>query len=288
MPYMRRIIFAAFLLLTISLTACSTRRGFVSAYAKDALQSNEHRVSSREDLQRVLRQRTHDHDELWVKSGITVHSSNTSQKVFFTSVVMYQAPDKLRFAGSRVPVGTLFDVLLLGERAMVFFNREGTLFVGSADELAEKSGAIGGLSPQDLVSAALIQQQLKDVLESHQPCLVEPQGPDHLLVATRRSNHQNIFFMVRRADGLVQETLVRNAAGEDQLRIRYRKYEMVEDGETKVLEPFPTEMELEIASQGVTISAEVGEYRLHPKLNFSPQRARRTYPMSAMQFSEDF
>ncbi|MEO8376310.1 MAG: hypothetical protein ABI579_01455, partial [Candidatus Sumerlaeota bacterium] len=241
---MRHIIFALFIITMFLLTACRTQGGFVSAYHKDTLYTDQQHVATREDLLRVLQGRTYAHDTLWVKSGITVRQEESSRKVFFTSVVMYQAPDKLRFAGSRVPIGTLFDVLLLGDRAMVFFNREGTLFVGSAEELAAKSGAIGGLSPRDLVSAALIQQQLKAVLESDQPCVVEPQGAGHLLVATQRSNDQNIFFMVRQADGLVEEALVRDAAGAEQLRIRYKKYELIEDEEAKTQEPFPTEMEL--------------------------------------------
>ncbi|MCC6546395.1 DUF4292 domain-containing protein [Candidatus Sumerlaeota bacterium] len=285
---MRHAILPIVLIIVISLTACRTQQGFVSAYPRGALTTDQQRVASREDLTRVLARRTHQHDDLWVKSGITIRSEGSSRKAFFTSIVMYQAPDKLRFAGSRVPIGTLFDVLLLGDRAMVYFNRDGNLFVGSADELAKKSSAIGGLSPRDLVSAALIQQQLQSVLESDQPCVVEPQGEGHLLVATQRENSQNLFFMVRRIDGLVEEALIRNADGGEQLRIRYTKYEMVGDPETKRQEPLPSEMKLELRSEGVVIDAEVDEYRLQPKLNFTPQRARRTYPLSSMQFSEDF
>ena len=256
----------------------------MSAYDPVTLRDNSMAVNSREELLQLLRARTREHAELWVKASVTIRQQESSRKDFFTAIAMYRAPDKIRFGGSRVPIGTLFDVLLDGDRAVIYFNREGSLFVGSIDELAEKAEAIGGLSPRDLVSAVLMQQQLLDVLSSGDPVTVEPTA-EHLLVATRRNSGQQCLFMVRRQDGLVEEVLLRDEQGEETLRVRYQEYQLVADQEAR--EPLPSRMKLEVRSQGVTIDADVVEYRLEPKLNdkaFLPPRAKRTYPMKALQF----
>lgn len=270
----------------VLLVSCGARRGFVSAYDAKALDSGAFRADSREQLTSVLEARTQQHDMLWTKWNVTIHETATGGKQFFTAVAMFQAPDRVRFGGSRVPMGTVFDVLLNGNKAYLYFNREGKLFAGTIDELSQKTSAIGGLSPRDLVAAVLMQEQLLSMLRSGTPPEVLESG-EHLLVAGRHARtRQDLLLMVRRADGLVEEAVVASAQGEEQLRIRYLAYELVENEDLGTREPLPSRMRLEVRREGVTIEAESREYRLAPKFPeaaFLPPRARETLPLSSLQ-----
>lgn len=277
------------LLVPIALLASCAGGGkrFESAWSASDLKTGAYRTETVEDFRAALEKRTQKHSELWVKADVLVKRESKAGKEFFTAKAMHRAPDRIRLSGSRNPVGTVFDVLILGQEAHMYFPREGQRFDGTLAELTAKSAAIGGFGPGQLVSAVLVSQELRDRFEGNVPVGAVPQDDEHLLLASRDSKGKQLFWLVRRADGLIEEVLVRDAAGAEELRIRYRSYRMEKDQVTGAEEPLPHRFTIHVAREGVTVEATVGEYRIGtplPEKAFEVPRAREVNPMRLLKF----
>lgn len=272
------------------LSACPGRRGgFTSPYEAGALEKGAFAVSNLEELRAALLERTGRHGEIWMRSDVTITREGERGRDFFTALVLYREPELFRLRGSRIPVGTVFDVLLSGDEAYLHFNREGQLFVGTLEELASKAGLIGGLTPRDLVSAVLVQQNLSEWLASPMHQVAWRDGGEHLLVASRHpANGRQILWLVRKDDALVREVLIRSPRGEEELRIEFLRYQL-ESADEGAAEPFPADFVFTVPGRGVVIRSEGAEYKVAPGLDdraFAPPRARDVYPLSSLHFEE--
>lgn len=262
---------------------------FVTPYDPVQIATGAVSVQSLDDLRAALSARTNHHEQLWVRSDVTIEQEGRSGRDFFTALVLYQEPDMFRLRGSRVPIGTLFDVLLREDQATLHFPREGRMFVGDIDTLAEKASAIGGLTPRDLVTAVLVQHHLSALLNDPSRRVAWSDRGSHLLLASRHhGSGRHFFWLVRKDDGLVEEMLIRTPLGREELRVRYLGYTLLGDGEGGP-EPFPTDFQFVVPGEGLEISSAGSEYRLNPGLSpraFEQPDAREVYPLAALQFEE--
>lgn len=272
----------------LMLASCAKSERFSSAWPESELRGGALRVETVEDFRRALESRTQPHEELWVKAGVIVRRESKSGKDLFTARAMHRAPDRIRLSGSRNPVGTVFDVLIVGKQAHMFFPREGQRFDGTLEELTAKTSAIGGFGPQQLVSAVLVSQELRGRFEAGQAIGAVPKDADRMLLATRdAATRKELFWLVRRADALVEEVLVRSPEGAEELRILYRDYRLHRAEGSELSEPLPERFEILMAREGITVAVDVDEYRLGtplPSKAFEVPRAREVAPMRLLQF----
>lgn len=273
-------------LLALSLSACGGRKaGFESPYEKDLIAAEVFAVNNRAQLEAALAERTEPMDQLWVRFGTTVRQEGDRVAPSFTTIAMYRAPESIMLGISRFELGTIFSILIEGEDVSFYANREKRMFVGTLDELAEKTALIGGLPPRDLVAAVTIQRDLYEALTSGRPVSVLDQG-SHLLVAARHpTTRRQYFWLVRKADALVQEVLIRTPEGIEETRVHYREYGLFENATTGEQHPYPERLTLRVPIQDITVEADVKEYRLGTELPpFRLPRARETYPLSRLNF----
>jgi hypothetical protein len=264
---------------------------FRSPYADEELMTGVYRVAEPEDLAAAMTTRFQPHEELWVKADVVIRDRAANEKDFFTAKAMYRRPSNLRMSGSRTPIGTIFDLLIVRDDAWITFPREGQSYVGSVVELTEKLGTIGGLGPEQLVAAVLVHQDLIDRINSGVPYSVKIKDRDHLLMATRDPKTLRQFiWTIRRDDGLVDEILVRSHSGVPELQVFYHEYRMVENESTGVTEPFPYDFTIYVPRNNVMVNTDVSEYKMDeplPSRAFEPVKAREVYPLSALRFEED-
>ncbi len=271
-------------------TSCRGPRGFVTPYDSAAIREGRTAAEDRDMLLARLRERAPYPTELWFRSRVNVRYEDRGGSDFFTAVVMYREPDQVRLGGSRSPIGSLFDVLVIGEWVSLYFNRERQQFIGTTSDLAEKAGAAGALSPNEMLTAILVQQELRRYLEGREPVLVRPRGEDHLLVATRQSpTGRQLFWLVRRQDGLIEELVVREPDRRGEIRVRYREYRLYEHPERPGEEPLPYRLDVLIPAEGIEVELRVTEYRLAPELtdrSFQPPQGREVYNLRDLAFEE--
>lgn len=265
-------------------TGCfSTSHGFKSPYAKRDLRAGFLAVNNAADLKAALIARTPLRDNLWARSEVVVRQDAVRGSRYFSAVLLYREPDQIRLRGSRMEIGNIFDVLVLGDQASVFLNRSGDLYRGSLAQLAETSGRMAGFGPRDFLGALMVQQELRRALEGSDPVGVLPKGDAHLLVATKNvETGRQFFWLVRKADGLVEERLVRNAQGAEELRILYRRYSLEGPPGADKTEPFPQQMTLQVAASGATVALDLDSYRLDylfPTQAFIEPRADKVFPL---------
>lgn len=274
----------------LAITSCRGKaaREFQTAYDPKVVAAGLVSVEDRAALRARLDANAETLETLWVRLGVTVRQDGKRAAPGFTTVAMYRQPDQIMLGISRAELGTLYTIQIRGEEAAFYSNRDKRLYVGTLDELAAKSALIGGLRPPDLVAAVQIQDELRRVLNSPEPVVVVDQG-EHLLVAARHpASRRQMLWLVRKADALVQELLVRSPRGAEELRIRYGAYQLVRNGKTGRELPYPSRVVFEFPSEQVTVEAEAREYRLDTNLpTFAALKARETYPLSALQFEED-
>lgn len=255
----------------VGASGCGRRADFVSAYPETELKSGARAVTDAEALRERVQVAGADVPEMTVNAGVKVRSEGTSG--FISVRALYQQPDRIRLRGSRLDV-TLFDLLLLGDRVHLYLREEGARFDGSLEELARVSGAIGGLSPRELVSSLLVLGQLREVLADGKPAVVSDEG-EHFLVAARvGSQDAQGFWLVRKSDGLVREFLLRDKAGAPQVRVYYEAYGL----HGSASQPMPERLRLQVVPTGASFEVKVSEYELAPELKpaqFEPSKARR-------------
>lgn len=285
-PLTRFLLLLAACSLALVLSSCRGKeRSFASPYGKELLSQEAFAVRDRAGLVAALSQRTEPMEELWVRFGTTIRQEGNRVAPSFTTIAMYRAPESIMLGISRFELGTIFSILIEGESVSFYANRERRMFVGTLDELAEKTALIGGLPPRDLVAAVTIQRDLYEALTSGRPVTVLDQG-SHLLVAARHATtRRQYFWLVRKADALVQEVLIRTPDGIEETRVHYQEYGLFENAATGSRHPYPARLTLRVPAQEITVDADVKEYRLGTELPpFRLPRARETYPLSTLNF----
>lgn len=277
---------AATVLLLALAAGCSRgpRREFLSPYPAGAAVA----VSRAEDVAPRLAETASAHPLLWARADLVISIEGRKGRDLVTATLLRREPGDLRLRGSRAPIGTVFEVLLDAEgRAWLYANREDRLFEGTRQQLREKLGAVGGVEPEDLVHAILVQQRLREFLADPAGWGIEDKG-DAFLFARRDPAGRQLFWRLRKADGLVEEYLVRSRSGIPLLSVRYTEYRLVDVRGR--MEPLPWRFQVRVPASRATIDAKLDGYKIDPPLRdkaFAVPEASERYPMTALEFAEE-
>ncbi len=285
----RLVLLVNFIAIGSFLSSCRTTEEFRSPYDEDQLEQGRFAVSTEAELNEALLGRSEPLDEIWVKFGVTVRRNGDRVLPSFTAIALYQEPSRLKLGFSRFEIGTVYTILIEDQQAKMYANREGRLFYGTLDQLAEKTPMLAGLPPRDLVAGVLMQNELAQVLASGDRAALIDKG-EHILVARRHpETRRQYFWLVRKQDALIEEVLIRTPEGREELRIRYQEYQFVENAETGTEHPYPERVFFDLIGENLEIEANVKEYRLapaFPEAVWSLPDAKEQIPLSQVQFEE--
>lgn len=273
---------AALLAALLCFGGCERTR-FVSPYPDSTAPPA---VTTVDELRTLLAERASAHPMLWAKGDLTIRTQGRSGSDLVTATVLYRQPGDYRLRASRVPIGNLFEVILKPDVAMLHFNRESRLFTGSPAELREKLDAVGNLTPEDFLNAVLVQQRLRAALEEGSRVLLAEQ-PEAVLIVRRTQDGRQEFWRLRKADGLIDQWLLRSPSGETLLDVRYAEYELLDVRGRR--EPLPWELTIRVPVAKSTLRIELEEYKIDPPLRdaaFAAPNAAETYPLRALVFEE--
>jgi len=267
------------------LAACGKPRGFESAYAEKELNTGTFRTDDAAALKSALEAEAAPLESLWVKMGVTPRQRGKRMSPSFTATAIYQAgtadiPEYILLGFSRRELGTLFTVLVSGDRAQFYANQDRHLFEGSISDLAGNAAVLGGLSPRDLVSAVAVRRELATVLGKPGTFAIRDRGT-HLLVATRHATTgRQYFWLVRKLDALVEEVLIRTPAGAEEVRVAYPRWSLETDPAKAAQTPWPSRIEITIPAESILIEADVREYRFDREYAPPPRfKPRETYAL---------
>ncbi len=260
------------------LTACRAKTPpFVSPYVDLSAFFPE----TVERVTQVLSERHPALSTLKTESDITVSMGKKGRQRFHGNLLV-ELPDKARLRGSRAALGTLFEILSVGDQLEVFFNRDGELFVGRRSDLSDSAGILRLVGPDQLLRALLAERDLAERLQKPGTWKVQNRQAHWLLSTTIPGGDWQIW-VVRKRDFLVEESLVGTAAGGARARIRFFSYDVV-DGE-----PLPTDLEIRLADPDVTVRVEVDEVLRNPPLGpqvfqAPPVAPTHRHPLSQLRF----
>jgi hypothetical protein len=263
------------------LSACSSRPlVFESPYAEPVSVSP---VATVAELTRVLGERHPPLDTFQVQCEVLITPKGKSRQ-YFNANLLVAFPDHARLRGSRNPVGTLFEIISRGELLDVYFNRDGLLFSGRRSDLAPDAGLLRMAGPEELLRGLLAERDLAARLNSQAQWRVRSR-PDHWILWHHQGDTAWQIWVVRKADGLVEETLVGTRSGIPEARVRYWRYELVNG------EPFPTRLDIHLAEPAVVVTVTVDKYRLNPELKpivFQPPRIspEKIYPLHQLRLTD--
>ncbi|MBI5155353.1 DUF4292 domain-containing protein [Candidatus Poribacteria bacterium] len=229
------------------------------------------------ELDALLEARAPEHATLWVRARVILREPGRRGKAWFDATILYKAPDAVRLRGSRIPIGVLFEVIALGDQAGVYLKRDGELYVGTFGELREQGGGLGALSLGEMMSALLVNQELRRLMSAPAAWRVVNSRED-LLLSKPIEDGRVMVWRIRRSDGLVRETILTTPSGEIEARVRYDGYAFTGPDE----EPLPSRLAIELAGGQFEVTIEPGEYKLDPELDprvFIYPSAKSTYPM---------
>jgi Domain of unknown function (DUF4292) len=257
------------LCLAFFLAGCRSKaKLFVSPYEKEELAAQLHAVYTEDELRQSVAERSEALDTLKAKMGVTIRKDGKRAFPSFTALVLYRDPDFIKLAIQRFEIGTLYTLLIKGDEVQMYSRRDHAMFVGTVDDLAEKTGLFGGLTPREVVSALLVQHRLSEVLESDDPYVITLHKNTHFMVTwVDPQDHRQFFWLVRQEDALVEELLIRSPQGREEIRIQYNEYDLVENPETETVMPYPEEMVFRLPRNGMTIKMSSKKYQ--PDLEFS-------------------
>jgi hypothetical protein len=257
--------------LVLIMSGCGSTK-FVSPYSSQAPPPT---LATKADIAGLLDERASAHPKLWVRADLAVTTPGKKGRDHFTALVLSEEGKFIRLRGTKAPVGAIFDVLLKGDAATLFFNRDGVLFFGTREELRSKLGSAGNIMPEDLLRSVMVQQELRKALASDEVGIVREK--DSLLVAHRDETGRQHIYRVRAQDGLVQEWLMRSPTGESLLRVEYLKYNLLDVRGRD--EPLPWKFDITVPSNGAKITADVDSYKIDPpfsdKTSAEPEAEKR-------------
>jgi len=263
------------------LAACSSKPlVFESPYA-DPLTPPP--AAAAQELARVLGQRHPRLDTFQVQCEVLVAPKDKSRQHFDANLLV-AFPDKARLRGSRNPVGTLFEIISRGELLDIYFNRDGVLFSGTRSDLAPDAGLLRMAGPEELLRGLLAERDLAARLNSRADWRVRSR-PEHWVLWHRKGDSAWQIWVVRKADALVEETLIGTRPGIPDARVRYWRYELINN------EPFPTHLDIHLADPAVVVTIKVDKYRLNPDLKsavFQPPRIspEKTFPLHQLRLTD--
>ncbi|MDX1973146.1 MAG: hypothetical protein SFY68_11505 [Candidatus Sumerlaeia bacterium] len=244
------------------------------------------------DVERLTTLRAPDRPLFWANTDvrleqqIPVSPKETKTKRYrFDALLLYGEPDRMRVRGNHFLAGTLFEVILEGEKASVFLNKERQFFHGTLPELQQVGGIFGSFSPDELVGALRVNHRLKELLEqkSNRANWSTTEAEEYLYVI-HQEPQRTFVWKIRRSDALVEELIISNPLENNaiQLRILYRGYELLAPDE-----PYPTEMEFSVPGGEFSLKLNVEEIKLEPPLNpavitAEPRNIEQRLPLAAL------
>lgn len=269
--------------LVLLVSSCTTKPAFVSPYV--AVPSGD-LVNSFSDFQEIVAARSTDRPLFWARTGVKLTESYPRrQKNKFDATLIYGKPNKMRVRGTHFLLGTMFELILDGDKAFVFINEQQTLFEGSLKEMQENGGVLGSFTPEDLIGAVRVYHRLAELMQNSatEGKWSTTDTTDFLFVIYSQPS-RTFVWKVRKNDGLIQELLVSNPSENNrlELQILYWKYEQPSNEE-----PYPTRLEIQLTDQKVTLDLDVNEIKLQPELNpavitMLPRSIKNRLPMSAL------
>lgn len=262
-------------------SGCRSTGTFVSPYDPRA---GAPVAASIADIQRTLGDRASAHPRLWAKADLAIKTEGRKGTDHVTALLLSEEGKFLRLRGSKAPVGTVFDVLIKGDAASLYFNREGMLFYGTLKELQEKLGAASSVMPEDLLSALMVQQRALDAMARGGAGVVAA-GDGSPLLAWKDALGRQHVARFRASDGLVDEWLMRDARGRELLRVRYLEYRLVDVRGRG--EPLPWRFEMRVPEPETVVKADLDGYKIDPpfseKTSAEPDAEER-HPLRALEF----
>lgn len=278
---LNRILAMAVAVLALHATGCRSTGRFASPYADTAPPPV---IADADALAALLADRASAHPRLWAKADLAIRTEGRKGTDHVTALVLSEEGKFLRLRGSKAPVGTVFDVLIKGDEASLYFNREGMLFYGSCAELQEKLGAASSVMPEDLLSALMVQQRALEAIGRGGSGLVTSREGSQLLAWRDGLGRQHVARF-RPADGLVDEWLMRDASGRELLRVKYLEYKLVDVRGRE--EPLPWRFEMRVPDPVTTVKADLDGYKIDPpfssKTSEEPEADER-HPLRTLEF----
>jgi len=229
------------------------------------------------ELSEVLDARAKDHPTFWTRGEVSIRQDGVRGRSWFEATILYREPSDIRLRGARNPIGTLFEVLVSGEKAWLHLNREGELYEGDLAELRRQAGVAGSLSLDQMMAAILVSQEVKRRLADGTPLEVRRTGAELVLTETL-TDGRTWERRVDRRNALVRGMVLRDDRGREELRIDYRRYEIAPNRE-----PLPTELVLTVWGGAAEVSVSLAEFKIDPELvdaAFAPPKAKTVRPLS--------
>jgi hypothetical protein len=264
--------------LALLLSGCRSRRpAFDSPYPEGRALLARGTLA---ELDAVLRQRTPPHGVFWASGRVSIRQPEVRGSVWFDATFIYNEPESFRLRGSRMVIGTLFEVIVCGEDAWVHLNKERELYAGTLSELRRQGGMLGAFSLQDMAAAILVHQDLRRRLSAGGAWQVLRTG-DELFLTTKLAEGRRATYRIRRADALVREVVVRGPDGRIELQALYEGFRLSDDGE-----PLPTRLVLHLLGDALSVRFRSDAYK--PNSDVKPEnvchlpRNARVFPLAAL------
>lgn len=284
MNFSRLLLLLVSCLLCTALPGCRTTKprtadSFPGPYQRE---ENLLREATLDELYDLLGYRTPEHPLLWSRGTVRIRQQGVKGTMWFDATLIYRDPDAVRLRGSRVGLGTLFEVIVSGDNAWVHLNRDKELYGGTLEELRREGGLLGSFTLRDMIAAVLVNHDLRERLAVPRRWRVSRDAEEMRLVLVREDGGR-ITWHVRRLDGLVREIVLRDRWNREELRVTYRGYQLVEG------EPLPSKLMLSMWEGEVTVEIDLAEYKLRPDMkpenvDFLP--ALETWPLAALNSRE--
>ncbi len=279
-----------------ALAGCrQTQKVFVSPYTNPAnaqgtsptvnTAGNAAAKASLEELSRALAARHPEWDTLQALADIVIYKGKKARGTFNANLLV-SLPDRARLRGSKVGIGTFFEIISDGDLLHVHLNKDGLLFSGRAEDLPPDAGVLRAASTEGLLGALLAERDLARRLRQSSPASIVTRPAHWIIRIDSPAENRWQVWVVRRNDFLVEETLIGRPGAGTEARIRYWGYRLF--GE----EPLPSDLEIHLAGQSEWIRVDVDTYKVNPTLPpviFAPPRVSpdHHYPLSSLHFRVD-
>ncbi len=195
------------------------------------------------------------------QGDLTIQGEGVRGKERLGANLLYAAPDRARLRASKMPVGTVFEALQIGDAVDIKLNRERLIFRGTIDDLAARPGALGAVRPRDVIHAILIGQRAAAEMDQAKDSarLARFDGDRAVLEGADGMEE----YVVRRRDGLIEEARLYEPGGGGRrlaLVVEYKRW-IERDGMV-----LPSQMEIRSEEPRTRVDVRIDATRFDPPL----------------------